>query len=182
MDQSWLSPDHLKKYADAVHASGAPLDNCWGFIDGTLRGITRPEKDQRLMYSGHKRKHGFKFQAVTTANGLIANLFGPIEGSRHDSYVLYQSGLLNQLQTHSFAPDGSVLSIYGDTAYPFSLHLQTGHKNPNNEDEDLYNQKMSAARASVEWVKSITPSATDFTKLQKMGLNSVAKQYVVSSL
>ena len=185
MNQRWLSPENLKKYADAVHASGAPLDNCWGFIDGTLRGITRPEKNQRLMYSGHKRKDGFKFQAVTTPNGLIAQLFGPIEGSRHDSYVLYQSGLLNQLQTHSFAPDGSVLSIYGDTAYPFSLHLQTGHKNPNSDDEALYDQKMSAARASVEWVFGEVINNfryTDFTKMQKIGLNSVAKQYVVSSL
>ena len=75
LDQEWLSQANLKSFAEAVYASGAPLDNCWGFVDGTLRGISRPGKDQRIMYSGHKRKHGFKYQAVTTPNGLIANFF-----------------------------------------------------------------------------------------------------------
>ena len=185
LDQDWLSPANLKLFADAVYENGAPLDNCWGFVDGTLRGTTRPGKDQRHMYSGHKRKHGFKYQAVTTPNGLIANLFGPIEGCRHDSFMLYQSELLEKLNTHSFAPDGSPLCIYGDPAYPFSLHLQTGFKNPTNDQELIFNQKMSGARVTVEWGFGEVIERfrfTDFTKMQKLGLNSVAKQYVVSAI
>ena len=41
-DQPWLSPENLQNYADIIHAKGAPLNNCWGFIDGTVRPVSRP--------------------------------------------------------------------------------------------------------------------------------------------
>ena len=34
-----MSPPLLQTYADAVSAQGAPLNNCFGFIDGTVRPI-----------------------------------------------------------------------------------------------------------------------------------------------
>ena len=51
--------------AAAVHAKGAPLQQCFGFIDGTVRPIARPIVNQRIMYSGHKRVHCIKFQVCT---------------------------------------------------------------------------------------------------------------------
>ena len=36
-----LSPPMLQEYADVIHAKGAPLNNCFGFIDGTVRPISR---------------------------------------------------------------------------------------------------------------------------------------------
>ena len=74
------------------------------------------------MYNGHERVHAFKYQSVTAPNGLIANFYGPLEGYRHDSYLLAVSGVLNSLDQYSFAPDGSPLCIYGDPAYPLSIH------------------------------------------------------------
>lgn len=53
---------------------GAPLDNCFGFLDGTVPPIARPGMNQRVMYNGHKRVHSLKFQAVAKPNGLTANL------------------------------------------------------------------------------------------------------------
>ena len=44
LNQTWLSPANLQVFADAIHAGGAPLENCWGFIDGTVRPICRPSK------------------------------------------------------------------------------------------------------------------------------------------
>ena len=58
------------------------------------------------------------------SNGLIANLYGPVEGKRHDSGLLADSGLLSDLSRYSFAPDGTPLCIYGDPAYPLRVHLQ----------------------------------------------------------
>ena len=49
-----LSPDNLQIYAEAIHEKGAPLENCFGFIDGTIRPICRPGQHQRLIYHGHK--------------------------------------------------------------------------------------------------------------------------------
>ena len=73
-----LHPRNLQIYADAIHAKGGALDNCFGFIDGTVRPICRPSKLQRTMYNGHKRVHAMKFQSVTLPNGLIAHLYGPV--------------------------------------------------------------------------------------------------------
>ena len=78
LDQPWLQPQYLEEFARAIHQRGAALDNCWGFVDGTLRPICRPGEHQRVMYNGHKRVHGLKFQSVAAPNGMIANLFGPV--------------------------------------------------------------------------------------------------------
>ncbi len=78
LDQPWLTPARLQSYADAVYAKSMALNNCWGFIDGTLRPVCRPIEGQRVMYSGHKRVHGLKFQAVSAADGMIAHLYGPV--------------------------------------------------------------------------------------------------------
>ena len=105
--QNWLSPANLQRFSNAVHAKGSPLINCWGFIDGTVRRISRPGTNQRVLYNGHKKVHGIKFQSVAAPNGMVANLYGPVEGKRHDSTMLARSGLLNDMQIHSRAPDSA---------------------------------------------------------------------------
>ena len=73
-----LSPALLQTYADAVNAKGAALNNCFGFIDGTVRPIARPGENQRVVYNGHKRVHALKFQSLALPNGMIGNMFGPV--------------------------------------------------------------------------------------------------------
>ena len=55
MDQSWFSREDLQLYANAKHSKGAYLSNCWGQFDGTVRPVSRPRKNQRTVYNGHKR-------------------------------------------------------------------------------------------------------------------------------
>ena len=90
-NQFLLSPASLQEYANAIHRAGAALDNCFGFIDGTVRAISRPGKDQRLVYNGHKRVHALKFQSVSLPNGIIANLFGPV--GKSEFLLTYLSSL-----------------------------------------------------------------------------------------
>ena len=78
MDQPWLRPAQLELFAWAISQKGAALENCWGFVDGTVRPICRPGEHQRIMYNDHKRVHGIKFQSVVAPNGLMANLFAPV--------------------------------------------------------------------------------------------------------
>ena len=54
-----LSPPKLQGYADAVSARGAALDNSFGFIDGTVLPICKPDAHQgvTVVYNGHKRVH-----------------------------------------------------------------------------------------------------------------------------
>ena len=77
-----LDPNKIQTYADAVRNQGAALHNCFGFIDGTVRPIARPWAHQRIVYNGHKRVHGLKFQSLDLPNGIIANMFGPIGKQR----------------------------------------------------------------------------------------------------
>ena len=65
-----LDPDQMEMYAAAITARGAPLQNCFGFIDGTVRPIARPGDNQRILYNGHKRAHALKFQSVVFAKWL----------------------------------------------------------------------------------------------------------------
>ena len=63
----------------AIHHMGG--GSCfWGFIDGTLNATCRPVLDQEEFYSGHKRKHGYKYQAIVTPDGLVSSLMGPFIG------------------------------------------------------------------------------------------------------
>ena len=73
-----LDPLKLEQYAVAVAEKGAALDNCYGFIDGTVRPICRPQDNQRVVYNGHKRVHAIKFQSVTVPSGMIAQIYGPV--------------------------------------------------------------------------------------------------------
>ena len=85
----------MQTFTEVMKEKGAALQNCWGLIDGIVRHISRPGRNQRVMYIGHKKKHSIKFQSIATPNGPIANLYGLVEGKRHDSAMLAQSQVLN---------------------------------------------------------------------------------------
>lgn len=88
-------------YAAAIAARGSPLDNCFGFVDGTVRPTARPGENQRILYNGHKRVHAIKFQSVVLPNGLIGNMYGPVgEAYSHVAVVL-----LYKCDTDAFSVD-----------------------------------------------------------------------------
>lgn len=72
LDLIWFDP---AEFSHAVLYQGAALNNCWGFIDGTVRPIARPTKNQHIMFSGHKRVHCIKFQVCTSFVVLILIMY-----------------------------------------------------------------------------------------------------------
>ena len=186
MNQPWLSPANLEIYAEKIHRKGAALDNCWGFVDGTVQPVCRPGSNQRILYNGHKRVHAIKFQAVSAPNGLCAHLSGPFEGKKHDSSMLYDSGLLFQLQQHSFSRNGNVLCVYGDPAYPVRPQLMSPFGNPHlTADQKAWNKSMSSVRVSVEWLFGDIKNYfkfLDFKKNLKIQLSAVGKSFVVCTI
>ena len=50
-NQPWVTPANMKRYAIYIHQSGARLENCWGFVDGTVRSVFRPGEGQRQLYN-----------------------------------------------------------------------------------------------------------------------------------
>lgn len=95
-----LNPAALQRYVDTIARKGAPLVNCFGFVDGTVRPICRPNEHQSTVYNGHKRVHALKFQSVKIPNGLIANLYGPV-GKQVIAFVLLIFFLPNLLPSRT---------------------------------------------------------------------------------
>ena len=140
-------------YANAVQINGAPLPNCFGFVDGTVRPISRPGKNQRMVYNGHRRVHSLKFPSLALTNGLIGHMYGPVgmlsltmllyiknkllqiwktnfvclikflEGKRHDSGIFDDSNLLQGLEAHTYSTTGKVLSIYDVCSFSKFTHM-----------------------------------------------------------
>ena len=188
-NQPFLSPVALQEYCEAISRAGCPLENCFGFIDGTVRPICRPGENQRVCYNGHKRVHALKFQAVAIPNGLIANLYGPIEGRTHDSGMLKDSNLLDVLERQAVNARGDILCVYGDPAYPLRPQLMApfriGEVPVFTQDMQAFNEAMSSVRVSVEWLFADISNYfkfIDFKKNLKIGLSAVGKFYIVSAL
>ena len=130
---------------------GAPLNRCWGFIDGTARPIARPSQDQRITFSGHKRVHAIKFQSIQLPNGITAHMYGPIEGRRHDSGILTESGILTQLENFT-DETGEPYHLFGDAGYPLRPQLLCPFKGVNLTPQEIqFNKDMSKVRECIEW-------------------------------
>lgn len=180
-ENKWLTEHYLQEIATLVHAKGAPLTNCIGFIDGTARAICRPNSMQREMYSGHKRFHCLKFQSITLPNGIILHLSSPYPGRRHDAFILRDTHMMEQLRLYC-----DRFCVYGDEGYPLRRQLIRPFSNVHlTEQQQEFNKQMSKVRQCVEWSfgKIIQQFAfVDFKKNQKLFLQPVGKFYIVATL
>lgn len=181
-----LTPQKLKDYADAVHMKGCPLDCIVAFVDGTLRRISRPTRNQRIVYNGWKRVHCLKFHSLVAPDGLHIHVYGPMDGRRHDETLLKESGLEALLEQHFWGPEGETLYVYGDPAYGVGAHLLSPYKGPAISDEQhKWNSAMSHVREAVEWgFKEVTQQFAflDFKANHKILLQPCAVYYLISIL
>ena len=122
---------------------------------------------------------------METPNGLIANMFGPIEGRRHDAFMLSVSGLEDQLRQFN-QPNGDPFVVYGDPAYGLSHNIIAPFRCAQlSQQEQEFNKRMSAVRTSVEWgFGKISQyfAYLDFRKNLKVLLQPVGKYYLVWTL
>ena len=111
---------------------------------------------------------------MITPNGLIAHMFGPLEGRRHDAFMLSASGLTLKLR--------SMNRPNGEPSYGLSRNIMSpfrGHGLSLRENE--FNRAMSSVRVSVEWTfgKLVQYFAyLDFKKNQKILLQPIGKYYL----
>jgi hypothetical protein len=165
--------------------SRGAVDFIWAFIDGTIRETCRPTYFQERVYSGHKRCHGLKFQSIVIPDGFIALLYGPVAGSRHDGYMLDDSGMEDKL-LEMFPPDcPNIYRIYGDPAYKMSRVIFTGFRTTvEGSIEAQWNSQMSAVRTAVEWMFNEIARQwryLDFTSDQKIYREPVALYYFIGA-
>ncbi|KAK5648198.1 hypothetical protein RI129_003090 [Pyrocoelia pectoralis] len=185
----YLNLIKLRHYSQAIREGGCPLQNCWGFIDGTARPICRPSINQQNYYSGHKRTHCVKYQSVICPDGLIISLKGAYEGRRHDAGIFRESGLYQELEENVvFVGAGERFVLYGDQAYGLQellIRPYTEHEIGIDQLRQDFNNHMRVLRVSVEWGfgKILQLFAfLDFKKNQKLLLQNVEAMYKVGMI
>jgi nuclease HARBI1 len=178
--------DRSPMYATAIGNRGAALPRTIGFIDGTSFTIARPSGiRQRAIYSGHKRKNCLKFQAIAASDGLLLNLFGPMEGRGHDMTLSSTSGIDNIL-AGSLVVHEKQHYIYGDSAYTLRPYLQIAFRGGEMSlEQEQFNVSMSSVRIAIEWMfKDIKQYFTHVAFSRKLRLkeNAPGKWYHVASI
>ncbi|CAN8004681.1 unnamed protein product [Ixodes hexagonus] len=178
---SWLHPRQLDVFAKAICNKGSPLQHCWGFIDGTARAMCRPTWHQRRYFSGHKRYHCTKYQAIMCPNGIISRLDGPYEGCRHDAGILRDSCLYSNLEE---LVGNEPYTLYGDPAYPQRDLLQRPFSGASlTVAQATFNYRMSRVRQCVEWGLGKVAAEfafLDFKNNQKLFLQQLPSMYKVA--
>ncbi|KAJ3641826.1 hypothetical protein Zmor_028299 [Zophobas morio] len=110
---------------------------------------------QKELYSGHKRVHCLKFQAITLPNGLILHLSQPYPGRRHDSFILKDTHILQQLRLYC-----PTFCLYGDEGYPLKSQLIRPYSNTRlTEQQQLFNKKMSRPVGKYYFVATLLTNA-----------------------
>ena len=116
---------------------------------------------------------------------MIGNLAGLYEGRRHGSFMLADSGLLQQLQQHTWF-NLQPLCVYGDPAYPVSMPFQYPISGANlNDAQDRYKEVMRSVRVSLGWLFRLVSNYlkfVDFQKMQRISVSAVGKIYIVCSI
>ena len=73
-----------------------------------------------------------------------------LEGGRHDSAMLADSGLLDDLKQHVFSTTREPMALYGEPAYPLHVHLQVPYRGAGITPQmEPHNKAMSSVRKSV---------------------------------
>jgi len=186
-----ITPSYMETkvsvFAAAVSERSGALDNCVGFIDGTVIGIARPGDSgiQNVVYNGHKRKHALKFQAVTTPDGMFAHVYGPLEGRRHD-WTLYMRSDIDEQLNNALLVDGKQFCIYGDSGYNWRSYLEIPFQGAAlSEDQTAFNKAMSGSRITVEWMfkeVKLYWTVLDFKRKLRIQESPVAALYLSGML
>ena len=184
----------LAAWAQAVVDNGVdPALNIALFIDGTFREVCRPSPNlnklppnvtlwtlQKLLFSGHKWRHGLNYQGINAPNGLIVGCFGPVVGKTNDCRLLAVA------MFPLLVVAGIPYRIFGDGIYPLLSHLFRPFINPvPGSIQARFNTRMATVRISGEWsfgYVSNTFQTVDFARWQRVFLNRPGLQYKLATL
>jgi hypothetical protein len=97
-NKRYLNSWNLHVFNAAIVAKGLCYREVVGLIDGTLNATYRPENAQEVVYNGHVRQHGLKYQSVVTPDGITISLCGPFAGSIHYQNMLDSSDIVEELK------------------------------------------------------------------------------------
>lgn len=183
-DSNYITLARMVRCARSVFEKGAPLKGCWGFIDGTVRPVSRPIYDQEAIYNGHHRVHALKYQGVAMADGMIVSLAGPFVGRNHDMHMFHESKIVEHLNNLNYDGHAEALYIFGDMGYVSSNRVITPFEGLNlTRAQKKFNLEMSRCREVIEWSYKDVLQYFGFNRDKynlKTGLSPVGMYYAVS--
>ena len=98
--------------------------------------------NQRSCYSGQKRFHCLAYWTITTPDGLLFHLYGPIAGRHSDAYMYRESEMDYYLRDHIFV-HATQYYLYSDQAYVFRPRMQVAFPGFNAlAHHDAFNKSM----------------------------------------
>ncbi len=116
-------------------------------VDATEQPIQRPRRKQRCWYSGKKKRHTIKTEAIITAQGRIVSVSPPVPGRVSDITIRRRGPPL---------PKGA--RLYADSGYQglqdehpdIDIPYKKTKKRKLTKDERAYNHALSRFRVRVE--------------------------------
>lgn len=116
-------------------------------VDATEQPIQRPSRKQRCWYSGKKKRHTIKTEAIITEQGKIVSVSTPAPGRVHD-LELRRRGPPLPRGSHLYADSGyqGIQKDHPDTEIPY----KKTKKHKLTKDERTYNHGLSRFRVRVE--------------------------------
>ena len=116
-------------------------------LDATEQQIERPQKKQKVYYSGKKKRHTLKTEIRITPNGRIVHVSKTHPGSTHD-LTLHKSEPPLPKETRAYVDSGyqGLDKIHTQTELPYKASKNKAL----DEEEKDYNQGLSRLRIKVE--------------------------------
>lgn len=116
-------------------------------VDVTEQVIQRPSRKQRCWYSGKKKRHTIKTEAIVTEAGKIVSVSNPAPGRVHD-LALRRRGPPLPKGSRLYADSGyqGIQKDHPDTEIPY----KKTKKHKLTKDERAYNHALSRFRVRVE--------------------------------
>lgn len=116
-------------------------------LDATEQPVQRPQRKQKVWYSGKKKRHSIKSEIITTQAGRIVSVSKSAPGTVHDITIRRRGPPLPK-DAHAYADSG--YQGYQDD-YPA---IDTPYKKPKKgkltKEEKEYNHALSRFRVRVE--------------------------------
>lgn len=118
-------------------------------VDATEQPIQRPSRKQRCWYSGKKKRHTIKTEAIITEQGKIVSVSPPVPGRVSDITIRRRGPPLPR-GSHLYADSGyqGIQKDHPDAEIPY----KKTKKHKLTKDERAYNHALSRFRVRVEHV------------------------------
>ena len=124
-------------------ATIANFPNVVACVDGTHVKIISPAANE-WEYVNCKGYHSINVQLMCDAHLRIVNCVVRWPGSTHDSRILTESAVYNELQNRND------ILVLGDSGYPLKQWLMVPFLRPQNDAEQAYNRAHMVTRSTIE--------------------------------